>query len=293
MKELQLICAFIFLGLPLNAQSIFLPRKSPKASVSLTIGLTDISIDYSSPAVDNREIWGGLVPYDTIWRAGANEPTTVTFSSDVLIEGKELTKGTYNLLITPGKEFWTVIFNTQENLRGTRNYDPLQDQLHIIVKPTRSAINEERLQYAITEQGFDKGYIRMSWEKIRLFIRLKTDFLALADQSINESIDTTAEENRWPLHLQAADFYRVHKFYDKAIAQLDASMAIKTNSENLWKKAMLYAEKKSFELAVAAGQAAKSIGNTDDTDDFYARNGAQRDTLVESWRMELKEEEKR
>src|SRR5512146_2489926 len=86
-------------------------RISPKASVSQTIGFTDVTISYSRPGVKARKIWGDLVPYDKVWRAGANEATKITFSTDVMVEGKKLSAGSYGFFVIPGKKEWTLIFN--------------------------------------------------------------------------------------------------------------------------------------------------------------------------------------
>ncbi|HRN26353.1 MAG TPA: DUF2911 domain-containing protein, partial [Ignavibacteriaceae bacterium] len=86
-------------------------RISPKAEVMQTVGFTDVRIVYSRPGVKGRTIWGKLVPYDAVWRAGANEATKITFSTDVTIEGKKLKKGAYSFFAIPGKNDWTLIFN--------------------------------------------------------------------------------------------------------------------------------------------------------------------------------------
>jgi len=101
---------FIFSNI-LPAQPNFtIPRSSPHASVSQTIGITEINIDFHRPGVKGRTIWGGLQKYGEVWRAGANENTTISFSHDVKIEGKDLAAGKYGLHMIPGKNDWTVIF---------------------------------------------------------------------------------------------------------------------------------------------------------------------------------------
>ena len=105
-----LFAATLLAAAPALAQ-LDLPRPSPKATVSQTVGLTDITITYCRPGVKGRVIWGGLVPYDQVWRTGANEATTITFSDEVTIEGTKLPAGTYGLFTIPGKDEWTVIFN--------------------------------------------------------------------------------------------------------------------------------------------------------------------------------------
>ncbi|MFN2396963.1 MAG: DUF2911 domain-containing protein, partial [Bacteroidales bacterium] len=102
------------------------PRVSPNASVSQTIGTTVVTVTYGRPGVRDREIFGELVPYDEIWRTGANEATAITFSDNVMIEGEELTAGTYSLYTLPGMDEWSVIFNNNQSW-GTQ-YDSTMDE---------------------------------------------------------------------------------------------------------------------------------------------------------------------
>src|SRR5215210_7455145 len=105
-----LIALMILTALPLVAQQLRLPRPSPNATLTQTVGVTDITIKYSRPGVKGRTIWGGLVPYDQIWRTGANEATTINFSDDVMINGQKLAKGTYAFFTIPGKDGWSLVF---------------------------------------------------------------------------------------------------------------------------------------------------------------------------------------
>jgi hypothetical protein len=107
------------------AQSLLLdlPRQSQRAEVSQRIGITDITILYHRPLVNDRKVWGDLVPYGKVWRAGANENTTITFSDPVTIEGKALDKGTYGLHMIPNADEWTIIFSKNSTSWGAFTYD--------------------------------------------------------------------------------------------------------------------------------------------------------------------------
>jgi hypothetical protein len=108
-----------------SAQSFVLdlPRQSQRAEVSQRIGITDITINYHRPLVNDRKVWDGLVPYGKVWRAGANENTTITFSDPVLIDGKPLDKGTYGLHMIPNADEWTIIFSKNSTSWGAFTYD--------------------------------------------------------------------------------------------------------------------------------------------------------------------------
>lgn len=142
-------------------------RISPKAEVMQTVGFTDIRIAYSRPGIKGRTIWGKLVPYDAVWRAGANEATKITFSTDVTVEGKKLKKGSYSLFAIPGKNEWTLIFNKVADQWGAFEYNESDDALRVKVK-TEKAIWQEWLSYTINKATDTSAVIRLEWEKIKV-----------------------------------------------------------------------------------------------------------------------------
>ncbi len=121
-----------------------LPETSPAARVGETIGVTDVAIAYHRPAVNNRKIWGGLVPYGVLWRAGANENTTIVFSTPVKVEGQPLPAGTYGLFMIPAPSQWTVVLSKFASDWGAYNYDPAEDALRVTVTPSRRQTLERR-----------------------------------------------------------------------------------------------------------------------------------------------------
>lgn len=147
-------------------------RISPKAEVMQTVGFTDVRIIYSRPGVKKREIWGKLVPYDAVWRAGANEATKITFSTDVIIEGKKLKKGSYSLFAIPGRNDWTIIFNKVADQWGAFEYNESEDVLRVKVK-TEKAIWQEWLSYTINKASDTSAVIRLEWEKIKVPIKVE------------------------------------------------------------------------------------------------------------------------
>ena len=138
------------------AQRLELPAKSPGAKVTQTVGLTDITIEYSSPAVKGRKIWGGLVPLDTVWRAGANAATKITFSKPVTIDKTEVPAGSYGIYAIPGAKEWTLILNKE--LTNTDNYKKDTDLLRLTVKPAAIPLRE-RLANQITNFTDDAASI--------------------------------------------------------------------------------------------------------------------------------------
>lgn len=127
-----------------------------------------VTINYGSPSVKGRDIWGGLVPYGKIWRAGANEATTIETSVDLTVEGKNLAAGKYAIFIIPEKDIATVIFNKNSAQRGTRDYDEKEDALRVIVKPVETKERTEKLVYK-----FNKDNITLSWDNRDIPIGIK------------------------------------------------------------------------------------------------------------------------
>src|SRR5215475_3352956 len=147
-----------------QAPPLTVPDASPAASVSQTIGITNVTISYHRPAVNKREVWGKLVPYNEVWRAGANMNTTITFSTPVTIGGKQLPAGTYGLHTIPTAGDWTMILSANSNNWGSFSYDEKQDVLRFKATP-RPADFEERLEYRFENLSDTSANAILHWEK--------------------------------------------------------------------------------------------------------------------------------
>lgn len=174
MKLIYLLSFVIFIILTSFAQNKENKvRLSPKAEVMQAVGFTEVRINYSRPAVKNREIWGKLVPYNVVWRAGANEATKFTFSSDVLLEGKLLKSGSYSFFVIPNKNEWIIIFNKIADQWGAFQYNEAEDALRFKVKPKKSNQFHEWLTYDITKTGDYTAIISLQWEKIKIEFQIE------------------------------------------------------------------------------------------------------------------------
>ena len=169
---LKLRLLLVFAGLMLaaglcQAQSALLdlPRKSQNAEVTQTIGITNVTLKYSRPLVNGRKVWGGLVPYNDVWRAGANENTVITFADPVSIEGKPLDKGTYGLFMIPTADQWTVIFSKINTAWGAFTYKQDEDVLRVTVKPTASDFHDA-LIYEFDDLKPDSAVVTLRWDKL-------------------------------------------------------------------------------------------------------------------------------
>ena len=150
--------------LPLAAQAPKI-RQSPAASVSLDLGLTKVEIAYHRPAVKGRVIWGGLVPYGQVWRAGANEATTISFSGPVKVAGHEVPAGTYGFFAIPGKDRWTLILSRNATQWGAFKYKASEDLIRFEAVP-QAAPMQEWLAYTMDLQDQASARVTLSWEKV-------------------------------------------------------------------------------------------------------------------------------
>ena len=150
-----------------SAQSTLLdlPRQSQHAIVMQRIGVTDITINYHRPLVNGRKIFGGLVPYGDVWRAGANENTTITFPDAVTVEGQPLAAGTYGLHMIPTEDQWTVIFSKMHTAWGSFSYNQEEDALRVTVKPEAAEFHEA-LAYDFDQLKPDSAVVTMRWDKV-------------------------------------------------------------------------------------------------------------------------------
>jgi hypothetical protein len=179
MKKMIISKAFIlaFVGMFFTslvwAQEDKSKRPSPPATATGKVGDATITINYSSPGVKGRKIWGGLVPYDQVWRAGANEATIFETSKDIMVEGKSLPAGKYSLYAIPREKEWVIIFNSKTGQWGVKNdesttEEPANDVLRVTVTPVKSATMNERMKFVVDKSGF-----ALEWENLKVPVAIK------------------------------------------------------------------------------------------------------------------------
>jgi len=164
-----------------------LPRQSQHALVTQRIGITDISINYHRPLANGRQIWGKVAPYGEVWRAGANENTSVSFSDPVTIEGQTLDKGTYGLHMIPGENQWTVIFSRNSTSWGSFTYKQEEDALRINVKPQTAELHDA-LTYDFDEVKPDSTVVTMRWDKVAVPFKVAVKVNDLVTARIHQQL---------------------------------------------------------------------------------------------------------
>lgn len=288
----NLLFSFVLLSFgkmaSLSAQEIVLPNASPKASVSYTIGMTEVTINYNAPAVKDRLIWGGVVPYDKLWGGGADEATIVAFSTDVNIEGQTLRAGKYALYFIPGEREWTVIFNRNYSQRNVDAYDESQDEVRFTVEPKMNEGQLDRLMYTIHDMKMDMGYIKLSWEKMRLYMRFKVDVMEQAMANIIAALGTTPPEKKWIIYAQGAQFLiDAEGNMDQALEWAKLSTDQFSHSWNWYIRAKVEAQKGDMASAVASGTKCAEIGLADENDTYYEDNKEEINSSIRGWAAKM------
>jgi hypothetical protein len=242
MLRLRLLYASIALAgvcSAVRAQSIMnLPEASQRAVVGQRIGLTDITIAYHRPLAGERKIWGGLVPYGQVWRAGANENTTIEFSTPVSVEGQPLAKGIYGLHTIPDADSWTVIFSRNSSSWGSFTYNQAEDALRVKVKPQPSEMHNA-LTYDFDDVKPDSVVVKLQWEKLAVPFTVSANETEVTLASLRDEL-RGGKQYLWEGPAEAAQYCIANKVaFEEGLGWANKSIAIEERFENLLLKADL------------------------------------------------------
>ena len=218
------------------------PQPSPAASVSQTVGITDVRVTYHRPGVRGREIWGGLVPFGEVWRAGANENTVIEFTDPVRVEDQLLPAGRYGLHMIPTETTWTIIFSKNSTSWGSFSYDQQEDALRVTVTPVADRFTE-LLSYGFDDLHDDSAVVSLHWAKLRVPIRLAFDVKSITmDHIRNEHLRGLARFS-WTGWNQAANFCLQNDVHlEEGLTWVERSIALNENFNNDWVKGELLAK---------------------------------------------------
>jgi Protein of unknown function (DUF2911) len=238
LKPFALCLAVVGLGGTVSAQNdLNLPDISQAAEVKQRIALTDITVKYHRPLVNGRKIWGGLVPYGKVWRAGANENTTIEFSDPVLVEGKPLAKGVYGLHMIPNSDSWTVIFSKTNTAWGSYSYKQDEDALRVSVKPKPLAESEEALEFEFENLKPDSTAVTLKWEKLGVPFTVSIKDAEQTLENIRAQLKGRGQFT-WQALDEAAQFCLTRKInLDEALRWADASIQNEERFDNVSTKA--------------------------------------------------------
>ena len=230
--------AVLGLGGIASAQNdLNLPDVSQAAEVKQRIALTDITVNYHRPLVKGRKIWGGLVPYGSVWRAGANENTTIEFSDPVWVEGQPLAKGIYGLHMIANPDSWTVIFSKTNTGWGSYSYKQDEDALRVNVKPRPLAEQEEALEFEFEDLKPDSTAVTLKWDKLGVPFTVSIKDADQTLQNIRAQLKGLGQFT-WQALDEGAQFCLTRKInLDEGLRWADASIQNEERFDNLSTKA--------------------------------------------------------
>ena len=286
---------FLFLAsTSIASAQLRLPRPSSGASVTQTVGVTDVTIVYSRPGVKGRKIWGDwpvavpgeatlddqdtrpagapIVPYGHIWRTGANDATQFKVTDDVLINGQLLPAGTYSLHTIPGKDEWTIIFNSVAQQGGSFDYDSKKDVLRVKTKPEISDHAHEWLEFTLDPVKDNSLVANIKWEKVVVPFTIEVKDLPATVIAKARTAVSSAKSDDWQTPFQAANYARANKatddatrWYEQALKAIDEQIKLKPNFQNmvrrgntLWNAGRSQEAIAAFDKAVEVGKAEKA-----------------------------------
>ena len=241
-RLLLVLLGLMFAASLCQAQSALLdlPRKSQNAEVTQTIGITNVTLKYSRPLTNGRRVWGGLVPYGDVWRAGANENTVITFSDPVSIEGKPLDKGTYGLFMIPTEDQWTIIFSKTSSAWGAFTYKQDEDVLRVTVKASSSDFHEA-LIYEFDDLKPDSAVVTLRWDKLAVPCKVSVNVPQVVEQSLAKQFRGIVQYT-WVSYDDAANYFLDAKTdLPEGLKYADLSVGAEERYDNLMTKSRILA----------------------------------------------------
>jgi hypothetical protein len=250
-SHIWFLLLFAATAMAVSAQQFAMPRPSQWASTAQRVGITDITVVYSRPAVKGRPIFGDppkamaerakgeatldnqnerqrgepIVPYDHVWRTGANEATQFIVTSDLTINGQALAAGKYSLHTIPDKNEWTIIFNSDAGQWGSFKYDPAKDVLRVRAKPEVMKDNQELLSFTFDPVTETSAQVNIRWERVRVPFTVGVDSVGITMAKARQSLET-AKADDWRARYLVGDYAVQHKLNDEGMTLLNEALRI-------------------------------------------------------------------
>ena len=253
-KTALLFLSIVILNAISFTQDFRTPRPSPDATVSQFVGVTKIIIDYSSPGVKDRKIWGELVPFGEVWRTGANEATTITFTDAVSINGNELAAGTYGIHSIPNTNEWEILFSKDTQVDASSTFDPKKEVLRIKVKPEENQFIE-RMTFLFTDATENSINVNLLWDKLKVSFKIDVKTQDITLQKARDAF-------KWNQLMAGATYCLDNNVnLDEGFKWIQASTLI---NENYWNNRVLaqyYNKMNNKSEAISTMEKAVELGN--------------------------------
>jgi hypothetical protein len=267
-------------GLLAQTPKINFPAASPSASITQRVGLTDIQVNYNRPGAKGRTVFGKLVPYDHVWRTGANTATKISFSTPVKLNGTEVPAGTYELFTIPGKEEWTVIIHKNMSQWGAYAYDEKNDVARIKVKPQTLSSSLETLAIGFNDLRDESATMAIAWEKTRVPIQITVDVKSTLVPQIEAVMASGGE--KLPYFAAAMYFFENDVDLKKAAAWMDAAIAANPGAFYMvYRKALILEKMGDKAGAVATAKASLEAAQKDNNEALREEYISLNQTLID------------
>ncbi|WP_222983654.1 DUF2911 domain-containing protein [Flagellimonas meishanensis] len=273
---------FVFCGTFLVSQAqITHPKASPYSEVKQEVGLSKITVHYSRPATQGRDIFGHLVPYGRIWRVGANESTKITVSSEMEVDSNTLPAGTYALYAFPEADTWQIVFHTNTTHwgDGRKNYDPKEDLFRITVVPEKIAHHQENFLIAFDSITHNSANMQLVWANTQVIIPFIVDTHAQMEAEIAKQL---TENPTAQTYYEAARYLQEQgKDFERALVYLNKALELGGDTYYFHRvKSLVEAELGDYVAAIASAQKSKKIATEQEKDEFVRMNEAN----IEKWK---------
>ncbi len=271
MKKHLLIAFTFFAGISsLSAQQIETPRPSPLSTVTQKVGLSEFTITYSRPSAKGRKVWGDVVPFDKLWRTGANMATVFKSTDEFSINGTKIPAGEYSFFTIPGATEWTIILNKKAKQSGTSEYKETDDQIRFKAKPVAISPSVESFTIGFGNLRDNAANIELTWENTRVSFEVQVEFDARVMKQID---DVMAGPSAGSYNSAASYYFNNGKDLNKALEYVNK--ALEKGGEKYWilsLKAQIQAGLKDYKGAVETAGKAKALALTDEDDAYVKMN---------------------
>ena len=272
MKKLLLVFAVFAMAFSVNAQ-IETPQPSPSAKVEQKVGLTDVSVEYSRPNMRGRSIFGDLVPYNKMWRTGANKNTIITFSDDVTVGGQTLKAGSYAIFVTPSEKSWEVYFYSDTENWGTpRNWDETKVAAKVTAEVYPMPMKIETFTISIDDLASDSAVLGMMWSDAYVGVKFEVP----TDTTVSASIDKVMAGPGAEDYYAAARYYlEADKDINQAVKWIDMAIDMTKDQPRFWwlrQQSLIHAKAGNKDKAIAAAKASMAGAKEAKNDDYVKMN---------------------
>jgi tetratricopeptide (TPR) repeat protein len=268
-NKILILAALAALAFTTNAQQLKTPQASPTCNIKQNFALSDITIEYSRPGVKGRTVFGDLVPWGKVWRTGANGSTTISFGSNVKLEGNAVAAGKYALYTIPDKDSWQIMLYKDMDLGGdVSNYKQENELLRFKVKPTSISNKVETFTINIADITNTSANIELTWEQTKVSFKVTTDI----DSTIMKNIDSMMANDSRPYFSAANYYYENDKDMKKALEWVNKAIELNPRYFVVHLKAKILMKMKDYNGAIAAAEQSLALAQKDKSDDYVRLN---------------------